>query len=272
MIKLSKFRQLIAAAVFSLTVFSVSNVYAASYSVVSGDSLYTIGKLFGTTSTVLMQDNQLSASTIYPGQVLQVPGTVYTVKAGDSLYLIAKRYNVSLTLLRKANNQWQDMIDIGEKLVIPAGTAAASTAATTAGITANTTAGTSSLNAGTSSLTPAEIDLLARLITAEADGEPYNAKVAVGAVVLNRVKDSRFPNTVTSVIYQKDSLYYQFTPVENGFIYKPASADSIKAAYEAASGVDPTHGAVYYFDDSATNKWLWSRPLALRTGKMVFTY
>ena len=262
MFNIRKIKQLIAAAAFSLTIFSVSSVHAASYSVVSGDSLFTIGRLFGTTSTVLMQNNSLSGTTIYPGQVLQVPGTIYTVQSGDSLYLIAKKFNVPLTTLRKANNKWLDMILVGEKLVIPAGITTSTSPATT----------TPAANVGTSSLSAAEMDLLARLITAEADGQPYTAQVAVGAVVLNRVKDSRFPNTVSSVIYQKDSNYYQFTPVENGYIYKPATATAVKAANDSARGVDPTNGAIYYFDDSATNQWLWSRPLALRSGKMVFTY
>lgn len=259
MFNIRKIKQFVAAAAFSLTIFSVSSVHAASYSVASGDSLFTIGRLFGTTSTVLMQNNSLSGTTIYPGQVLQVPGTIYTVQSGDSLYLIAKKFNVSLTSLRKANNQCQDMILIGQKLVIPAGTVTTST-------------GTTAVNTGTSTLSAADLDLLARLITAEADGQPYTAQVAVGAVVMNRVKDSSFPNTVSSVIYQKDSNYYQFTPVQNGYINKAATATAIQAANEAARGVDPTKGAIYYFDDSATNQWLWSRPIALRSGKMVFTY
>jgi len=110
------------------------------------------------------------------------------------------------------------------------------------------------------------------LITAEAESEPYNAKVGVGGVVLNRVKDSRFPNSINGVIYEKSYGYYQFTPVENGWIHKPASEDAKRAAYDALHGSDPSNGAVYYFDDSATNKWLWSKPLAARIGRMVYVY
>lgn len=251
-----KIKGLFVAAVFTFSIFSFSKVYAASYTVAPGDSLFIIGKTFGTSTSTLIQDNHLTSTTIYPGQVLQVPGTIYSVKSGDSLYLISKRYNISLDLFRKINNKWTDYIYPGEKLLIPE----------------TATVPIQNSNIGTSTLSPSELDLLARLITAEAAGEPYTSKVAVGAVVLNRVKDSRFPNTITSVIYERSYGYYQFTPVENGFIYKPADSDSIKAAREAASGVDPTKGAIYYFDDSATNTWLWSRPLALRIGKMVFTY
>lgn len=252
MTNFSKFRHLIAVAVITLSFFPISKVQAASYSVVQGDSLYTIGKAFETTSDFLIQENHLNGITIYPGQILQVPTSVYTVKPGDSLYLIAKNYKLSLNLLRKINNRWTDTLYVGEKLLLPSNVLLT--------------------NTGTSSLSAEEIDLLSRLISAEASGESYEAKVAVGAVVLNRVKDSRFPNTLTSVIYEKSYGYYQFTPVENGYINNAPDSDSIKAAYAVSSGADPTKGAIYYFDDSTTNKWLWSRPIALRIGKMVYTY
>ncbi|MGE5628341.1 MAG: cell wall hydrolase [Solirubrobacterales bacterium] len=249
---LFKFKHLIVSAVLTLSFFPFSKVYAASYSVIQGDSLYSIGKAFGTTSDYLIQENNLNNSTIYPGQILQVPSSIYTVKYGDSLYLIAKNYGLPLNLLRKINNKWTDNLYVGEKLLLPSNVLVPKT--------------------GTSYLSSGDIDLLSRLISAEAAGESYEAKVAVGAVVLNRVKDTRFPNTLTSVIYEKSYGYYQFTPVENGYINKAADSDSIKAAYAVSSGADPTKGALYYFDDSATNKWLWSRPLALRIGKMVYTY
>jgi len=131
---------------------------------------------------------------------------------------------------------------------------------------------TAKANSGTIPYTQSDLDLLARLITAEADNQPYVAKVAVGAVVVNRVKDSRFPNTISGVIYDKSYGYYQFTPVMNGMINKPASQEALRAAYDALNGVDPTNGALYFFDNTATNKWLWSKPIALRSGIMVFAY
>lgn len=235
---------------------------AASYTVVKGDSLYTIGQLFGTTSGNLMAQNGLKSTVIYPGQKLEVPATVYTVQKGDSLYLIAKRYGISLNSLRKANGKWDDMIYAGQKLIIPG---SASGSALSASVTAKA-------NSGTIPYTQSDLDLLARLITAEADNQPYVAKVAVGAVVVNRVKDSRFPNTISGVIYDKSYGYYQFTPVMNGMINKPASQEALRAAYDALNGVDPTNGALYFFDNTATNKWLWSKPIALRSGIMVFAY
>jgi spore germination cell wall hydrolase CwlJ-like protein len=241
----------------ALTLALAIPVCASSYTVVSNDSIYTISQTFNTSITKIKTDNNLSSNTIYPGQLLKVPAVDYTVKSGDSLYLIAKRAGISLLSLRKANNKWDDAIYIGQKLILPIANV---------GSTSNNTTN------GAVSYSSYELDLLARLINAEAASEPYQAKVAVGAVVVNRVQDSTFPNTISGVIYQKDSGYYQFTPVENGWINKPATTSSKAAALEALKGVDPTNGALYYFDDSTTNKWLWSKPIALRVGNMVYVY
>ncbi|HWQ78682.1 MAG TPA: cell wall hydrolase [Anaerovoracaceae bacterium] len=117
-----------------------------------------------------------------------------------------------------------------------------------------------------------ELDLLARLITAEAQGEPFEAQVAVGSVVMNRVKSSDWPNSIESVIYQKIDEYYQFTPVENGWIDKPAEPEAIEAAKEAMNGSDPTNGAQFYYDDKCTNEWILAKPVSLRVGHMIFAY
>ena len=122
--------------------------------------------------------------------------------------------------------------------------------------------------AKTSSST-SDIQLMARAINGEARGEPYEGQVAVGAVILNRVKDSRFPNTIAGVIYQSGA----FTAVADGQINQPIKEDSTvyKAARDAMNGWDPTGGCVYYFNPStATNKWIWSRPLVKTIGKHRF--
>ncbi|NMM65736.1 LysM peptidoglycan-binding domain-containing protein [Clostridium sp. P21] len=256
MINFKKIRNLLAAA--SLCLMISNPVQAASYTVASGDSLYTIGKLFNTTANTIMKDNNLTSTTIYPGKVLTVPGYIYTIKSGDSLYLICQRYGISISSLRQANNKWDNYLNIGDKLILP-------------GVTATNTNSTA-VSTTNNSYTANDLDLLSRLIMAEAQGEPYNAKVAVGAVVLNRVKDSRFPNSIYSVIYQKSDGYYQFTPVVNGWIDRSASAECVQAARDALNGTDPSNGAAYYFDYSTTNQWLWSKPLAARIGKLVFVY
>lgn len=114
-----------------------------------------------------------------------------------------------------------------------------------------------------------DIQLMARAINGEARGEPYEGQVAVGAVILNRVKDSRFPNTISGVIYQAGA----FTAVSDGQINAAISENSTvyKAARDAMNGWDPTGGCVYYFNPStATNKWIWSRPLVKTIGKHRF--
>lgn len=267
MFKSKKLRALLLT--LSLSLVSAKSVHAASYTVTYGDSLYQIGKLFNTTANIIMQNNGLSSSTIYPGQVLNVSAKTYTVQSGDSLYLIAQKYGVSLSSLRQANNKWDNLIYPGQSLNIP-GTASSTVAQPSK--PAVSTPSKPAVSTPVVSYTASDVDLLARLITAEAQGAPYTAKVAVGAVVINRVQDSRFPKSINDVIYQKDAGYYQFSPVLNGWINKPATQDSITAAYEALNGADPTNGALYYFDDSTKNTWLWSKTVALRVDNMVFSY
>lgn len=111
------------------------------------------------------------------------------------------------------------------------------------------------------------LDLLARLVHGEARGEPYTGKVAVAAVVLNRVKSSSFPNTVAGVIYQKGA----FDAVSDGQINMSPDSTSKKAARDALNGWDPSYGAIYYFNpNTATNKWIWSRPMTVTIGNHRF--
>ena len=114
-----------------------------------------------------------------------------------------------------------------------------------------------------------DVQLMARAINGEARGEPYEGQVAVGAVIFNRVKSSKFPNTISGVIYQSGA----FTAVADGQINHPIAEDSTvyKAAKDAINGWDPTGGCIYYFNPStATNKWIWSRPLVKTIGKHRF--
>lgn len=114
-----------------------------------------------------------------------------------------------------------------------------------------------------------DLQLMARAINGEARGEPYEGQVAVGAVILNRVKNSQFPNTIAGVIYEKGA----FTAVADGQINVPIKEGStvLKAAQDALNGWDPTNGCIYYFNpDTATNKWIWSRPLVKMIGKHRF--
>ncbi len=111
--------------------------------------------------------------------------------------------------------------------------------------------------------------LLARAVNGEARGEPYEGQVAVAAVILNRVRHSSFPNTISGVIYQPGA----FTAVSDGQINVPIDPNSsvYKACSDALNGWDPSNGAIYYFNpDTATNSWIWSRPLIVKIGKHRF--
>ena len=231
--------------------FPAAAANAADYTVVANDSLFKISQLFNTSVDTLKQDNYISSNTINPGQVLYVPSHVYTVKSGDTIYLIATRYKIPVASLRKANNKWDDKIIIGQKLVIP-------------GVQQVKTSD------NVISYTSSDVDLLARLIEAEAGGESLQAKIAVGAVVVNRVQRKQWASTITGVINQKIDGYYQFTPVKNGTIRNTASSASVKAAWTALYGADPSNGAIYYFDQTCTNQWLWSKPQTAQIGHLVF--
>lgn len=114
-----------------------------------------------------------------------------------------------------------------------------------------------------------DVQLLARAINGEARGEPYEGQVAVGAVILNRTKDSKFPNTIAGVIYQPGA----FTAVSDGQINVPIDPSStvVKAAQDALNGWDPTNGALYYWNPAtATSSWIWSRKIVYKIGKHYF--
>jgi len=112
-----------------------------------------------------------------------------------------------------------------------------------------------------------DVNLLARAIQGEAEGEPYIGKVAVGAVLINRVGSPDFPNSLSGVVYQGLAL----ESVANGRIYTPLSSDSLKAAREAYNGYDPTYGCLYFWNPSKkVNPWVWSREIIVTYGNHVF--
>ncbi|MFZ5592235.1 MAG: spore cortex-lytic enzyme [Bacillota bacterium] len=112
-----------------------------------------------------------------------------------------------------------------------------------------------------------QVTLLARIIEGEAADEPYLGKVAVGAVILNRVQSPAFPNTLAGVIYQP----LAFESVANGQAYRPLSEESLRAAQQALSGFDPTGGALYFWNPAKrVSSWIWSRPILTQIGRHVF--
>ena len=135
------------------------------------------------------------------------------------------------------------------------------------GIYETDSSGSGSGSGGATSEQWASLDLLARVISAEARGEPYSGQVAVGAVILNRVNHPSFPNTIAGVVYQKGAS----TCMVDGQIDEPVAASAYRAARDALNGSDPSGGAIYYFNPStATSSWIWSRPLITIIGSHRF--
>lgn len=120
---------------------------------------------------------------------------------------------------------------------------------------------------GGGSYNSADYQLLARIISAEARGEPYIGQVAVGAVVLNRIEHPSFPDTLAGVVYQKGA----FSCLYDGQFDEPIAESAYAAARDALNGMDPSDGAIYYFNpNTATNSWIWSRPHIVTIGSHRF--
>ncbi|GAE28614.1 spore cortex-lytic enzyme [Halalkalibacter wakoensis JCM 9140] len=157
------------------------------------------------------------------------------------MYKIGQKYGVSVSAIKNANNKSSSMIMVGERLTIP------------------------------ESISASERDLLARLVMAESEGEPYAGKVAVATVVLNRVDHKDFPNTVRGVINEVSNGYYAFTPVQNGRINRPADNESIRAVDEALAFRGQGSGSLFFYNPKiATNQWIATRTETVRIGNHVF--
>lgn len=120
---------------------------------------------------------------------------------------------------------------------------------------------------GQGGFSSSDVDLLAKIISAESRGEPYQGQVAVGAVILNRIEHPSFPNTLGGVIYQPGA----FSCLYDGGINAPVADSAYRAARDAINGNDPSGGAVYYYNPAkSTNKWIFSRPVITVIGKHRF--
>ncbi len=248
---MKQFKKLFLTAFLFLLFLPSVKANAADYTVASNDTLYNLSKLFNTSVSFLKSSNNLNGNKLTAGDVIYVPAHVHTVKSGESMYKIANRYQIPLSELKQANKKYNGSINPGNKLIIP-------------GVWADRKA---------DAVIPyknGEVTLLAKLIEAEAGGETMQAKIGVGAVVVNRVQSGQWASTIKEVIYQKSGEYYQFTPVKNGYINNTPSADSIRAAWTAIYGSDPSKGAQFYFDNSSTNQWLWAKPKTAYLDSLIF--
>lgn len=179
----------------------------------------------------------------------KISGEKYTVKKGDTLSLIADRANVSITYLKQLNNLSSDIIYENQVLKLK-------------GSISNTSAEV----ANRGSQRNEDLYWLSRIIHAEAQGEPYEGKVAVGNVIINRVNNPKFPNTVKGVVFDKQDGYTQFSPVIDGTIYNTPDAESIKAATDVLNGARPVGNALYFLNPrKSTNFWIIENRQYLKT-------
>ncbi len=171
----------------------------------------------------------------------------YTVEQGDTLYSIANSNDTNINNLTAVNNIVNNIIWPGQVLVIP-----------------------QEKKKG-APISDEDLKLLARLIHAEARGESLEGKIAVGAVVLNRVNSPHFPDTVAEVIFQKNTYVYQFSPVGDGTINLEPDGPAMEAAHMAVSGLDPTGGALYFYNpEIADDSWIKTLPVIKRIGNHIF--
>jgi N-acetylmuramoyl-L-alanine amidase len=165
---------------------------------------------------------------------------VYTVKSGDSLWKIGQTFGVDYRQIAADNRLAGYVIYPGQQLYIGQSTAVFS---------------------------QQDIELMARVVYAEARGESYTGQVAVAAVILNRLESSQFPNTLQGVVYQP----WAFEVVSNGQLWLNPNDTAYRAAQDAIKGWDPSYGAVFFWNPAiARNSWLWSRPITIRIGNHIF--
>lgn len=264
-------------------------VFKLVYVIGEGDNLYNIAKKFETSISRLQEANNLTnTSRLLPGDELFIPFAdmelgseevewpdatlfsdpesefrimkweeysvrlskdpikinvpksqrlIYHVQRGDSLYTLAKEFRTTVSVIKALNNMESSTIRIGQKLILP-------------------TVGLTQKQVLARTISAQELNLLARIVHGEARGEPYLGKVAVAAVVLNRVLSRGYPSSVTGVIYQRG----QFESVSNGQFNLQPSSSALRAAREALSGIDPTMGALYFINPKyAPNAWWFDR-------------
>lgn len=238
------------------------------------ETLYLISQHYGVDLQELKRLNNV-ANTIYVGQTIYIPQKspykTVSVRNGDSLYKLSKQFNVNSNDIKRLNGLINNNIYAGMKLLIPQ----SNVSRDYNNLTSRGYIDRNSYIKSNSGIyyTASDKMLLAKLIHAEAEGEPYKGKVAVGAVVINRVKNPKFPNSIKEVIYQVDkSGLYQFCPVREGRL-EPAipNNDSFSAATEALSGIDPTGGALFFYNPAkSSNTWLTKKPVIFRTGNHLF--
>lgn len=231
---------------------------ALNHTVVPGETVWLISQKYGSTVAAVAKANNLAnPNLIYSGQKLLIPGK-HRVAPGETLWKIAQQYGSTAAAIAGASNLANpNLIYPGQILTIPGEGGGGST-------------GSPPPSRG-GWLSNDDLDLFARLVHAESAGEPYLGQVAVAATVLNRVKDSRYPDTVRGVILHVWEGFYQYSPVEDGRINQPASASAYRAVQDALNGLDPSCGATGFYNPAkATNQWVRMHPVTTVIGNHIF--
>lgn len=266
MIKLLMFlsSSLVVSTMFSPTSFAntepVNLPSANTVTVKPGQSLWKIAQTTGTTVAALEASNPtVNPSNLQVGTMLQLPQTQYTVRLGDTLWLVARKFIVSEAALQAANPAISAAnLLVGTRLAIPA-----------RNITGNQLL-SSTPSSGVSS---SELSWMARIISAEARGESYNAQVGVGDVVWHRMLSPQYPDTVKSVVFQVTNGHYQFTPVRNGSIYNAPTTSAVQAAKAVlVTHRDLVPGSFVFYTPSKTpaNSWVRKQPTVAAIGAITF--
>ena len=167
--------------------------------------------------------------------------SLYTVKSGDTLWKISQQSGVPIGSIQIANNLKDNKLHVGQRLSLP------------------------------EPITASERTLLAQLVFAEAQGEPYAGKVAVATVVLNRVDSDIFPNTIREVIYERSNGYYAFSPVQNGKINNNPTTIDYRAVDEAVANRGKGSGSLYFYNpQTAKSEWILTKEVTVRIGNHTF--
>jgi N-acetylmuramoyl-L-alanine amidase len=193
----------------------------------------------------------LSLSLFAGAGMAKASTTEHEVVKGDTVYKISKKYGVPMQTIGNANNLANlNLIYVGQVLKI-----------------GEATSNSNVVENNSTSVTDAEFDLLARIVTAEAKGEPYIGQIAVANVIMNRVADETFPNDIKSVIYQSG----QFSPVSNGTINQPATEVSKQAVRDALNGTNEVGDALFFWATYVPkDSWVWTKPVIKQIGNHVF--
>lgn len=261
-----------AAALFLVLSLTVPAAAVTVHTVRQGEALWQISQTYRTTvAAPAPASASASASANKIKNVNQIDGgqrlniaqsgtTFYTVRPGDTLWNISQRHNTTVAALLAADTTIVNdhYIEVGQVIRIPGGSGGSGGSIPAA-------------SRASASFSASELDLFARLVHAEASGEPFTGQVAVAASVLNRMKSPRYPNTLSGVIHQVAGGIHQYSPVRDGRIRLPAGDSARRAVQEAIRGSDPSLGATGFYNPRKTNnQWVRSRPVTTVIGSHVF--